>query len=71
MKLILEVFAKKFDEKIGEEVETIVHSEEVESKEHAIKRKNKLLDKYPEARFMLHYCYHDESPLKPCRREVL
>jgi len=69
MKLILEVFGKTQDEETGEIVETIIHSEIVESKEEAIKRKKELMQKYEDATFYLHYCRHDEH--KPCTREKI
>ena len=68
MKLILEVFGKSQDEETGEIVETIIHSEIVESKEEALARKKELMQKYEDATFMLHCCFHDEVPFKPCKR---
>ena len=72
MKLILEVFGKTKDEETGEIVETIIHSEIVESKEEALARKQELLkthEDFKDAVFMLHYCRHDEG--KPCTREKI
>jgi len=69
MKLILEVFGKSQDAETGEIVETIIHSEIVESKEEALARKEELMRDYKDATFMLHYCRHDEH--KPCTREKI
>jgi len=72
MKLILEVFGKTKDEETGEIVETIIHSEIVESKEEALARKQELLkthEDFKDATFYLHYCRHDEHT--PCTREKI
>jgi len=69
MRLFLEIEDEMTEEELERGIPPRTMRIEVSSEEEARQKAEELRSLFKKPQAFIHYCFHDEDPQKPCRRE--